>query len=153
MVSISYHIALKMIKFSIALFLKLDIHHVTNTQYLQPSTYWENNCSFNPQLLLYKFRNFIILFYINLITTFSQNPTQTHCLIWLAIFYLQLYAKYSWYLWYPAAVCHNLTIYLSASRQSRALNTFLVHQDYVTTQWGLDWISKALLTLNKPFYY
>ena len=98
MVSISYHVVLKMIKFPITLFLKLNIHHVTNTQYLQPSNCWEDNCSFNPQLLLYKFRNFIILFYINLITTFNQNPTQTHCLIWLAIFYLQLYTKYSWYL-------------------------------------------------------
>ena len=60
MVSISYHVVLKMIKFPIALFLKLNIHHVTNTQYLQPSNCWEDNCSFNPQLLLYKFRNFII---------------------------------------------------------------------------------------------
>ena len=71
----------------------------------------------------------------------------------MAIFYLQLYTKYSWYLWYPAAVCHNLTIYFSASCQSRALNTLLVHQDYVTTQWGLDWISKASLTFNQSFYY
>ena len=142
-----------MIKFPITLFLKLDIHHVTNTQYLQPSNCWEDNCSFNPQLLLYKFRNFIILFYINLITTFNQNPTQTHCLIWLAIFYLQLYTKYSWYLWYPAAICHNLTIYFSTSYQSRALNTFLAHQDYVTTQWDIDQISKASLAFNQFFYY
>ena len=56
-----------MIKLPIALFLKLNIHYVTNTQYLQPSNYWENNCSFNPQLLLYIFRNFIILFYIILL--------------------------------------------------------------------------------------
>ena len=71
----------------------------------------------------------------------------------MAIFYLQLYTKYSWYLWYPAAVCHNLTIYFSASYQSRALNTLLAHQDYVTTQWGLDQISKASLTFNRSFYY
>ena len=71
----------------------------------------------------------------------------------MAIFYLQLYTKYSWYLWYLAVVCHNLTIYFSASCQSRALNTLLAHQDYVTTQWGLDWISKASLTFNLSFYY
>ena len=69
------------------------------------------------------------------------------------MFYLQLYAKYSWYLWYPAAVCHNLTIYVSASYQSRALITLLTHQDYVTTQWDLDQISKASLAFNQSFYY
>ena len=73
MVSIFYHVALKMIEFPIALFLKLNIHYMINTQYLLPSNCWENNCSFNPQLLLYKFRNFIILFYINLITISWPN--------------------------------------------------------------------------------
>ena len=134
-------------------FLKLNIHHVTNTQYLQLSNCWENNCLFNPQLLLYIFRNFIILFYINLITSFSYNPTQTHGLFWLAIFYLQLDIKYSWYLLYLAVVCHNQTIYVSTSCQSGALNTLLAHQDYVTTQWDLDQISKASLTFNQSFYY
>ena len=71
----------------------------------------------------------------------------------MAIFNLQLYTKYSWYLWYPAAVCHNLTIYFSTSCQSRALNTLLAHQDYVTTQWDLDQISKASLAFNQSFYY
>ena len=71
----------------------------------------------------------------------------------MVIFNLQLYTKYSWYLWYPAAVCHNLTIYFSASCQSRALNTLLAHQDYVTTQWSLDQISKTSLPFNQSFYY
>ena len=71
----------------------------------------------------------------------------------MAIFYLQLYIKYSWYLWYSATVCHNLTIYFFASCQSRALNTLLTHQDYVTTQWDLDQISKASLAFNQSFYY
>ena len=61
--------------------------------------------------------------------------------------------KYSWYLLYPAAVCHNQTIYVSASCQSRALNTLLAHQDYVTTQWDIDQISKAFLAFNQSFYY
>ena len=73
MVSISYYVVLKMIKFFIALFIKLNIYHMTNVQYPQPSNYWEDNSSFNPQLLLYKFRNFIILFYINLITISWPN--------------------------------------------------------------------------------
>ena len=71
----------------------------------------------------------------------------------MAIFYLQLYTKYSWYLWYPAVVCHNLTIYVSANCQSRALITLLAYQDYVTTQWDLDQISKASLAFNQSFYY
>ena len=71
----------------------------------------------------------------------------------MAIFNLQLYTKYSWYLWYPAAICHNLIIYFSASCQSRALNTLFTYQDYVTTQWDLDYISKASLTFNQSFYY
>ena len=71
----------------------------------------------------------------------------------MAIFYLQLYTKYSWYLWYPAVVCHNLTIYVSANCQNRALITLLAHQDYVTTQWDIDQISKASLAFNQSFYY
>ena len=71
----------------------------------------------------------------------------------MAIFYLQIYTKYSWYLSYPAAVYHNLTIYVSASCQSRALNTLLTHKDYVTIQWGLDQFSKTSLTFNQSFYY
>ena len=71
MVSLSYRIALKMIKLSIALFLKLNIHYMTNTQKLQPSKYITNNYSFNLQLFLYEFGNPIILFDINYITTFS----------------------------------------------------------------------------------
>ena len=71
----------------------------------------------------------------------------------MAIFYLQLYTKYSWYLWYQTTVCHNLTIYVSTNCQSRALITFLAHQDYVTTLWGLYWISKASLAFNQSFYY
>ena len=71
----------------------------------------------------------------------------------MAIFYLQLYTKYSWYLLYPAAVCHNQTIYVPASCQSRALNTLLTYQDYVTTQWDLDEISKTSLAFNHSFYY
>ena len=90
MVNISYHVALKMIKFLITLFLKLNIYHMTNAQYPQPFNCQKDNYSFNPQLFLYIFRNLIILFYINLITSFSYNPTQTHGLIRLAIFYLSL---------------------------------------------------------------
>ena len=71
----------------------------------------------------------------------------------MAIFYLQLYTKYSWYLWYSAVVCHNLTIYVSANCQNRALITLLAHQDYVTTQWDIDQISKASLAFNQSFYY
>ena len=71
----------------------------------------------------------------------------------MAIFYLQLHTKYSWYFWYLAAICHNHTIYISASCQSRALITLLAHQDYVTTQWDLDQISKASLAFNQSFYY
>ena len=71
----------------------------------------------------------------------------------MTIFNLQLYTKYSWYLWYLAAVCHNQTIYFSASCQSKALNNLLAYQDYVTTQWDIDHISKASLTFNQLFYY
>ena len=71
----------------------------------------------------------------------------------IGYFYLQLYTKYSWYVLYPAVVCHNQTIYVSASCKSRALITLLAHQDYVTTQWDLDQISKASSTFNLSFYY
>ena len=44
---------------------------MTNTQKLQPSKYLQNNYLFNLQLFLHEFRNLIILFYINYITTFN----------------------------------------------------------------------------------
>ena len=40
MVSISYHIVLKMMKFLIALYQNLNIHRMTNAQYIQLSNYW-----------------------------------------------------------------------------------------------------------------
>ena len=37
--------------------------------------------------------------------------------------------------------------------QSITLNSLLAHQDYVTTQWDIDQISKAFLAFNQSFYY
>ena len=144
-----------MIKFPITLFLKLDIHHVTNTKYLQPSTCWENNCSFNPQLLLYIFRNFIILFYINLITTcwglffrptwhyFIGNPCHINILL---IFWVNLFKTQNKLIFYSTTWIELIWPARSLLQEANSWSTFPLHQIGIITpryyqHQHMDWVS------------